>query len=258
MDRRFNRMMAVGAIALLAATACASRPAPTIPITVYAASSLVKSFTAIGKNFEASNPRYSVMFIFASSPELSSELADGADADVFASGDRANMTAVADAGGVSGTPVPFAANRLVVVTPAGNPRQLTSFPDLAQSGLRVSVCVAQGTSCGSATQLVEQRTGVQLRPTNSEPTPSHVLQDVTSGKADAGVVFMTDALAAGDNVTSFPLPEDADAVTSWITVVKGTDQDRGAALFVQEVTGANGRQILADNGFSPPPKNPAG
>ncbi|MDT5111452.1 MAG: molybdate transport system substrate-binding protein, partial [Mycobacterium sp.] len=60
MDRRFNRMMAVGAIAMFLAAACASRPAPTIPITVYAASSLVKSFTAIGKNFEASNPRYSV------------------------------------------------------------------------------------------------------------------------------------------------------------------------------------------------------
>jgi len=257
MNRRSKRVIAAGAIVMFLAAACASRPAPTTPITVYAASSLVRSFTAIGKSFEASNPRYSVVFIFASSSELSSELADGADADVFASGDRANMTAVADAGGVSGTPVPFAANRLVVVTPAGNPRQLTSFPDLAQSGLRVSVCVAQG-ACGSATQLVEQRTGVQLHPTNSEPTPSHVLQDVTSGRADAGVVFMTDALAAGDNVASFPLPEDADAVTSWITVVKGSDQDRGAALFVQEVTGANGRQILADNGFSPPPKNPAG
>jgi molybdate transport system substrate-binding protein len=247
----------VGAIAMISVTACGSRPAPTTPITVYAASSLVKSFTAIGKNFEAANREYSVVFIFANSSELSSELADGADADVFASGDRANMTAAADAGAVSGTPVPFAANRLVVVTPAGNPRHLTAFADLAQPDLRVAVCVAQG-ACGSATQLVEQRTGVQLHPERSEATPSHVLQDVTNGSADAGVVFMTDALAAGDNVSSFSLPEDADAVTSWITVVKGTSQVRGAALFVQEVTGASGTQILGENGFIPPPKNPAG
>jgi molybdate transport system substrate-binding protein len=256
MDRRFNRMMAVGAIALLAATACAARPDPTTPITVYAASSLVKSFTAIGKNFESAHPEYSVSFIFASSSELSSELTDGADADVFASGDRANMSVVADAGAVSGASVPFAANRLAVVTPAGNPRNLTSFADLAAPGLRVSVCVTQG-ACGSTTQLVQQRTGIQLHPQATEATPSHVLQDVTSGRADAGVVFMTDALGAGDNVTSFPLP-DTDAVTSWIAVVKGTDQERGAALFVQEVTGPRGKQILADNGFSPPPKNSAG
>jgi molybdate transport system substrate-binding protein len=256
MDRRFNRMMAVGAIALLAATACDSRPAPTIPITVYAASSLVKSFTTIGKNFESAHPEYSVSFIFASSSELSSELTDGADADVFASGDRANMSVVADAGAVSGAPVPFAANRLAVVTPAGNPRHLTSFADLAAPDLRISVCVAQG-ACGSTTQLVEQRTGIQLHPQTTEVTPSHVLQDVTSGRADAGVVFMTDALGAGDNVTSFPLP-DADAVTSWIAVVNGTNQERGAALFVQEVTGPSGKQILADDGFTPPPRNSAG
>ena len=250
-------MMAVGAIAMLAATGCDSRQEPTTPITVYAASSLIKSFTAIGKNFEATNPAYSVVFIFASSSELSGELADGADADVFASGDRANMAAVADAGAVSGTPLPFAANRLVVVTPPGNPSQLTSFADLARPGLRVSLCSAQG-ACGTTTQLVEQRTGVQLHPERSEATSSHVLRDVTSGSADAGVVFATDALAAGDNVTWFALPEQADAVTSWITVVKGTAQERGAALFVQAVTGASGRQILAENGFGPPSKNSAG
>jgi molybdate transport system substrate-binding protein len=250
-------MTAVGAIALLAATACGARQEPTTPITVYAASSLVKSFTAIGKNFEAAHPEYSVMFIFASSSELSSELADGAAVDVFASGDRANMVAAADAGAVSGTPTPFAANRLVVITPPGNPRHLTSFADLAQPGLRVSLCVSQG-GCASATQLLEQRTGIQLHPERSEVTASRVLQDVTNGNADAGVVFMTDALGAGDNVTSFPLPEDAATATSWITVIKGTSQDRGAALFVQEVTGAGGKQILAENGFGPPPKNPAG
>jgi molybdate transport system substrate-binding protein len=250
-------MMAVGAIAMLAATGCDTRRAPTTPITVYAASSLVKSFTAIGKNFEAANPEYSVVFIFASSSELSSELAEGVDADVFASGDRTNMAAVADAGAVSGTPVPFAANRLVVVTPPGNPKHLTSFADLAAPGLRVSVCVTQG-ACGTTTRLVEQRTGVQLHPERSEATPSHVLQDVTNGSADAGVVFMTDALAAGDEVTSFALPEEADAVTSWIAVIKGTAQQRGAALFVQEVTGASGSQLLAANGFEPPQKTPAG
>jgi molybdate transport system substrate-binding protein len=249
-------MIAVGAIALLAATACDSRPAPTTPITVYAASSLVKSFTTIGKNFESAHPEYSVSFIFASSSELSSQLTDGGDADVFASGDLANMSVVADAGAVSGAPVPFAANRLAVVTPAGNPRHLTSFTDLAAPNLRVSVCVAQG-ACGATTQLVEQRTGVQLRPQTTEVTANHVVQDVTSGRADAGVVFMTDALGAGDNVTSFALP-DTDAVTSWIAVVKGTDQERGAVQFVQEVTSPSGKRILADNGFSPPPKNSAG
>lgn len=252
-DGRLKRGIAVGAIAILSATACGAHQEPTTSITVYAASSLIKSFTAIGKDFEAANPRYSVEFVFATSSELSAALADGARADVFASGDHANMAVVAAAGGVSGTPVPFATNRLVVVTAPGNPQRLTSLADLVRPGVRVSLCAAQS-ACGSATQLVEDRTGVRLRAA-AEATPNRVLKAVTSGEADAGVVFTTDAQAAGDNVSWFPLPGAGDAVTSWISLVKGTDRESEAAQFVTEVTGAEGMRILAGDGFSGPRKN---
>jgi molybdate transport system substrate-binding protein len=257
MNRQLTRVIAVGAVALLSATACGSRPTPTTSITVYAASSLIKSFTAIGKLFEAANPRYTVEFVFANSVDLANSLADGADADVFASGDRENMDVVADAGAVSGTPVPFAANRLVVVTPAGNPRHLTSFADLAQPGLRVALCGARS-ACGSATQLAEERAGVHLRPQGTEPTPNLVLKDVTSGKADAGVAFMTDGLGAGDTASWFALSGDDATVTAWLTVLKGADQDREASQFVAEVTSDAGRRILSDNGFYQPASGPTG
>jgi molybdate transport system substrate-binding protein len=258
MDRRWKRITAVVTLtAVASATACGSPPDRTTSITVYAAASLIKSFTAIGKDFQATHPGYSVEFVFAGSSELSTALADGADADVFASADTANMTAVADAGVVSGTPVPFAANRLVVATPASNPGHISSFADLGRPGLRVAVCAAQG-ACGSATELAEKRTGVRLHPEMSEATPSGVLKDVTTGKADAGVVFMTDARAAGDSVSRFALPGDVDDVTSWIAVIKGTDLEGEAGQFVQEVTGTTGRRILKEDGFTEPLKNPVG
>jgi molybdate transport system substrate-binding protein len=251
MNRHWLRVAAVGAIAMLAATACGSRQEPTATITVYAASSLIKSFTAIGKEFEAANPGIAVGFVFAGSTDLSSSLAEGVDADVFASGDPGHMAVVADAGEASGTPVPFASNRLVVVTAAGNPRKLTSFADLATPGLRVALC-SERSSCGSATELVERR------PVSSAPTTNRVLDEVTGGRADAGVVYMTDALAAGGRVSWFSVSGDCDAVTSWITVLKSTHQERAAQAFLHEVTGAGGRQILAAAGFSEPPKKSAG
>jgi molybdate transport system substrate-binding protein len=254
MMRRFKGMIAAATVAVLCATACGSHQDPTIPITVYAASSLIKSFTAIGKQFEAANPGYSVEFIFASSSDLASELANGAEADVFASGDRANMQAVSDAGAASGTPVPFATNRLVVVTPAGNPRHLKTFADLAAPGLRVSTCTGDG-ACGSLTQLAESQFGVHLRSQESEATASRVVGDVTSGRADAGVVFMTNAVAAGNDVSWFAVPGNDDAVPSWITVIAGTAQESAAARFVQQVTGADGSRILGDEGFEAPPKS---
>jgi molybdate transport system substrate-binding protein len=257
MNGRRKRGVALSAIAMLSVTACATHQEPTTSITVYAASALIKSFTAIGKKFEAENPRVSVEFVFAGSPELSTALADGASADVFASGDPADMTVVAGAGAVSGTPVPFATDRLVVVTPAGNPQHLTSLADLTRPGLRVSVCAAQST-CGSTTQLVEDRTGIRLHPVTSGATSNRVLQAVTGGQADAGVVYATDAQAAGGGVSWFPLPGSTDAVTAWITVVRGTQQDREAAQFVEEVTGPEGVRTLTGDGFSEPLKSPAG
>jgi molybdate transport system substrate-binding protein len=119
------------------------------------------------------------------------------------------------------------------------------------------LCGAPST-CGSATQLVESRTGVHLHPQSAEPTSNNVIKAVTSGKADAGVVFMTDALAAGDTVSWFALPGDYAKVTAWLAVVKGSDQSREATQFVAEVTSDKGRQILTDNGFYQPASGPAG
>lgn len=55
-----------------------------------------------------------------------------------------------------------------------------------------------------------------------------------------------------------PLAGDSAAVTSWIAVVKGTTHERAAEQFVQEVTSADGSQILADDGFSQPTKKASG
>ncbi|MET0474991.1 MAG: molybdate ABC transporter substrate-binding protein [Mycobacterium sp.] len=257
MTGRVRRVLALSAIAMLPLTACAARQEPTTPITVYAASSLIKAFTAIGKDFQEANPGYSVEFVFASSADLSSALVGGSHADVFASGDRAHMAAVTDAGDASGTPEPFAANRLVVVAQAGNPKHLVSFADLAQPDVKVAVCAEQG-ACGMATRGVQTQSGVHLRPATTQATPTRVLSEVTSGRADAGVVFMTDALVAGNDVSWFVVPGDAGSVSSWITVLSGTAQSREAAAFVQQVTDAGGRKILADDGFSEPLRGSAG
>ncbi len=44
-----------------------------------------------------------------------------------------------------------------------------------------------------------------LNPVSEESSVTDVLNKVTSGQADAGVVYITDALAAGDKVTTVEL-----------------------------------------------------
>jgi molybdate transport system substrate-binding protein len=246
-----KQTIAVGMLLVVSASGCSSQSLPaTTSITVFASSAMIKSLTAIGKQFEAENPGTSVEFIFAGSSELSAELSDGNDADVFVSGDRDNMSAVANAGLIDSTPVPIAANSLVIATAPGNHDNLRSFADLARPGLRLAVCGGPG-ACGSATRQLEDRTGVRLHPQNFDTTDSDVLKDITSGKVDVGLVFKTDALNVGDNVSWCAFPEAADAtVTSWIAPMKNSDRVELATKFIQDVTGATGRKVFADDGFS--------
>ena len=107
--------------------------------------------------------------------------------------------------------------------------------------------------CGSATQKVEQATGVTLAPVSEESSVTDVLSKVLTGQADAGLVYGTDALAAGSKVSSVPFPESTAAVNTYpIVVLKGSDNADLARKFVDAVTGAAGQKILAAAGFAKP------
>jgi molybdate transport system substrate-binding protein len=221
-------------------------------LIVFAAASLKKSFTEIGEQFTTDNPGADIEFSFAGSSDLVTQLTNGAPADVFASADTDNMDKAAKADLLSGDPVDFASNTLTIVTAAGNPKKIASFRDLTQPGLSVVVCAPQ-VPCGSATEKAEKATGVELDPVSEESQVTDVLGKVTSGQADAGVVYVTDAQGAGDQVTAVAFPESADAVNTYpIAVLQQSTNPDLARKFVDLVTGEQGQKILIAAGFAKP------
>ena len=179
-------------------------------------------------------------------------MTQGASADVFASADTAQMNTVAKAGLLAGDPTNFASNTLVIVTAPGNPKKLGSFADLNKPGLNVVIC-QKPVPCGSAAQRIEDSTGVQLNPVSEEPSVADVLNKVTSGQADAALVYVTDARSAGDNVATVNFPEAAGAVNVYpIAVLKKAPQPTLAQKFVALVTSDTGHKILAQSGFAKP------
>ena len=221
-------------------------------IIVFAAASLKKTFTDIGEQFRTENPSASVEFSFAGSSDLVTQLTQGAPADVFASADTKNMDKAAQAGLLAGDPVNFASNTLTIAVAPGNPKKIASFKDLTQQGLNVVVCAPQ-VPCGSATKTVEQATGLTLNPVSEESSVSDVLNKVTTGQADAGVVYVTDAIGAGDKVAAVAFPEAAGAVNTYlIAVLKGSKYPELARKFVDLVTGESGQKVLNAAGFAKP------
>jgi molybdate transport system substrate-binding protein len=219
---------------------------------VFAASSLKKTFTELGARFEKDHPGTEVTFNFAGSADLVAQLSQGAPADVFASADTRNMTKAVDGGLVAGQPADFASNTLTIVTPPGNPRGITSFADLAKPGTQVVVCAPQ-VPCGSATERVEEAAGATLTPVSEESAVTDVLGKVTSGQADAGLVYVTDAVAAGDRVTEIPFLESGVAANTYpIAALAGSRNTDAAQQFMALVTGPQGREVLSAAGFGPP------
>ncbi|NGP05586.1 molybdate ABC transporter substrate-binding protein [Rhodococcus sp. 14C212] len=231
-------------------------PAPATAVagelTVFAAASLQVPFREIEERFETENPGTDVIFDFAGSADLVARLSQGAPADVFASADTANMTGAVDAGLVAGEPVNFAANTLTIVTEPGNPEDVRTFADLTRPGLDVVVCAPQ-VPCGAATARIEDAAGVALEPVSEESSVTDVLGKVATGQADAGLVYVTDALRAGDDVTAVPFPESAAAVNTYpVAVLADGANPATAAAFLAYVTGPEGRRILAEKGFAAP------
>jgi len=253
-------VLAAAAVALAGCSAAsAGAPPPTRSdtkvtgtVTVFAAASLTKTFTALGTAYEAAHPGAEVTFSFAGSSDLVSQLTAGAPADVFASADQANMRKAVAGEVIEGSPVDFATNVLAIVVPPGNPAHVTRFADLASPSIKTVICAPQ-VPCGAATATVEKSSEVTLHAVSEESSVTDVLGKVSSGEADAGIVYRTDAEGAGARVESIPFPEAAKTVNVYpIAAVAHASNAGGAAAFIAYVTGPAGRKALAAAGFGAP------
>jgi molybdate transport system substrate-binding protein len=235
-------------------TGCGSsnEAAPAEHLVVFAAASLKQSFTQIGEQFKTDNPGASVEFSFAGSSDLVTQLTQGAKADVLASADTKNMDKAAKAGLLAGDAVNFASNTLTIAVAPGNPKGITSLRDLTKPGLDVVVCAPQ-VPCGAAAQKVEHAAGVQLSPVSEESSVTDVLNKVSTGQADAGLVYVTDVEGSGGKVTGVAFPEASGSVNTYpIAVLKGAGEAELARRFVDYVTGEAGQKVLEQAGFTKP------
>lgn len=221
-------------------------------LTVFAAASLTDAFDELARDFEAEHDGVTVTVNYGGSSGLVQQLTEGAPADVFASADEKNMARLTDAGLAAGTPEPFATNTLTIVVPADNPAHITSLQDLTRDGVKLVTCAPE-VPCGNATRKVEAANRVRLEPVSEENAVTDVLGKVTSGQADAGIVYVTDARSAGDTVEAVPLPEAGAAVNTYpIAALKDSEHPELAEQFVRLVTGERGREVLAGAGFGAP------
>jgi len=232
------------------ATTTTTAPQLTGDITVLAAASLTDSFNEIGAAFTAANPESHVKFSYDASSTLATQANSGAPADVFASADEANMKKVTDPGNAA-NPQTFAKNKLAIIVAKGNPKKITGLADFNKSSIIYVLCAA-GVPCGTYGKQATDKAGVTRAPKSFETNVKGVVTKVTSGQADAGIGYVTDAKAAASNSDEVDIPDDLNVTATYpIAVLKQSTHADVAKAFVDFVLSPQGQAILAKYGFLP-------
>jgi molybdate transport system substrate-binding protein len=234
-----------GAVAAFSGAACSDTGEPD-RVTVLAAASLTEPFTMLADEVSDNGD---VALSFGASSALVEQLRAGARADVLATADTRTMALAVDAGLVTGEPVVFARNSLVLAVPAGNPGSVSGLADLVRDELRIALCEPQ-VPCGAAAEQMLAVAGVDARPDTLEADARDTAGKLALGEVDAALIYRTDVTGSMEIVD---LPPDAVVVTDYlIALVDGASNQNGAEEFITAVTGATGRRLLAEAGFDTP------
>ncbi|MCC6703769.1 MAG: molybdate ABC transporter substrate-binding protein [Thermomicrobiales bacterium] len=231
-------------------------------VIVFAAASLTDVYTAIEADLEAANPGLDLVFNFAGSQALVTQLSEGAPADVFASANNSQMNAAIEAGVISGDPAEFAQNKLAIVVPSDNPAGIESIADLDNDGVQVVLAAedvpvggyARTSICAAEAAGVDGEdfsAGVAGNVVSNESNVRNVLAKVALGEADAGIVYLTDITAdVAADVTVIEIPNELNVIASYpIAAVEGGNAE-AAAAFITYILSPDGQATLVEYGFS--------
>lgn len=231
-------------------------------LTVFAAASLTDAFEQIAMDFEAANPGVEVLFNFAGSSDLATQLSEGAPADVFASANNRQLTVARDAGRIAGPVRTFAKNRLVLIVPSDNPASIASLRDLGNEGVQL-VIAAAGVPVRDYTDTLLSRlvadpaygevygTAFAANVVSEEANVRQVAARIALGEGDAGIVYFSDVTPdIADDVTLIPIPDALNTIATYpIAVTNDAAEPELAQAFIDYVLSDAGQDTLVAFNF---------
>ena len=233
-------------------------------LTLFAAASLTELFSMLGEAFTEKHPDVTFTFNFAGSQQLAHQLVQGAPADLFASANAEQMQVAVLAGRVDDAELySFARNQLQIVVPEANPADLDTLADLVQPDLKLVIADASA-PIGQYTQILlanigrsadlpaDTNTRIIDNVVSYEQNVRAVLSKVVLGEADAGIVYHSDAVAAGDSVKSIDVPADINVTALYpIAPVADSEDTALTQAFIDFVLSAEGQELVLSSGFLP-------
>lgn len=243
MSRPTQALLCTAVLLVSLLTGCQSKDTT---LDVLAAASLRDVFPKLASQFEADHDGVKVAFSFGASGTLAVQVKGGAPADVLATASESTMKA---AGDTVAHPVVFTANSLAIAVSPKAKDKVKQLSDLANPQVSVALCEAN-VPCGATTKELLTKTNLTIKPATYTLDVTAVLTTVESDDVDAGVVYRSDVLSAGDRVVGVEIPASSNVSTSYlIATVKASQHTDLADEFVALVRSADGRKALSEAGF---------
>jgi molybdate transport system substrate-binding protein len=249
--------------------------AAAAPVEVFHADSLAGPMRELKRAFEARNPGVTINLASGVSRELAGRIVKGEVCDVFAPSSPAVIDQDLMNKKVAGTDrdaaawyVVFSANEMVVITAKGNPLGIKQVVDLARSDVKFARVTGEKDLATARTiEFVKRATAQEGKPElalvivdraladPAKPTGvPDVVNAVREGRANAGVVYYSAAVAARNDVDAIRFPASvnmSEAIRNAATV-PGTAKNPGEALaFIAFLLSPEGQRILQDTGQPP-------
>lgn len=261
----------LAAVLLCACFAGCRKDEPAGEITVFAAASLTETLTELGSRYEAAHPDVKLVFNFESSGKLVDQILAGADCDLFLSAAPKQMNQLDAAQSEEKNPdrsdfvdgatrVDLLENKIALAVPAGNPKNLNSFEDLAK-GLREGTLLlamgGEGVPVGQYTQKLFAYFGLDEAALAEAGVLSYgenvkaVTTQVSEGLVDCGVIYQTDAHSAGLTVTDTATEEMCGRVVYPAAVLKTAKNPEAARAFLAYLQSPEAGEVFASVGFTP-------
>lgn len=239
-------------------------------LTVFAAASMTETMNEIAKAYQQEHPDVEIVYNFDSSGTLKQQIQNGAACDLFISAAQKQMDQL-DASNderanpekldfvLPGTRVDLLENKVVLATPEGNPKQITSFDDMARKLNDGSIRLVMGNSdvpVGQYTQKIlahygldEQAVAEQGRITYGSNV-KEVTTQVKEGSADCGVIYGTDAYSAGLKPVDEATKDMCGQVVYPAAVLKTSAHPEAAKEFLTYLRSDKAMAVFESVGFS--------
>ena len=266
-----NKVLALGVVLVMVLVmGAAPAEGAKTEITVFAAASLTESLTEIKALYEAENPEIELVFNFDSSGTLKTQIQEGAACDVFISAAQKQMNQLDITKDeeknpdrldfvLEGSRIDLLENKVALVVPEGNPKEIGSFDELAGRLKNGGILMAMGNSdvpVGQYTQKIlayyelnEEElaaAGVITYGSNVKEVTTQVAQ----ASVDCGVVYGTDAFSAGLQVMDTATPEMFGQVIYPAAVMKNSAAPEAARAFLDYLRGEEAVKIFESVGFT--------